>query len=204
MDSLFCGKATVVAVRLQRPAKSRLSNPSSDRKRATPDRVTRFLVEEDGFEPSKAKPADLQSVPFGHLGTPPYSVGEGGAGGRIRTPDLLITNQLLYQLSYTSTDGTRVHNDDYYNSRGEVCQLFFQKITKLGPGPGGSWTDTAGRSIGAARELRCSLCRGELYPGDTYFELDGRTVCEDCLGRYARIYFAHRLRRVAWRKKERE
>ena len=24
------------------------------------------------------------------------------AGGRIRTPDLLITNQLLYQLSYTS------------------------------------------------------------------------------------------------------
>ena len=35
-----------------------------------------LLVEEDGFEPSKAKPADLQSVPFGHLGTPPYSVGE--------------------------------------------------------------------------------------------------------------------------------
>ena len=33
------------------------------------------LVEEDGFEPSKAKPADLQSVPFGHLGTPPYSIG---------------------------------------------------------------------------------------------------------------------------------
>ncbi len=32
------------------------------------------LVEEDGFEPSKAKPADLQSVPFGHLGTPPYEV----------------------------------------------------------------------------------------------------------------------------------
>ena len=32
------------------------------------------VVEEDGFEPSKAKPADLQSVPFGHLGTPPYSI----------------------------------------------------------------------------------------------------------------------------------
>ncbi len=29
-----------------------------------------------------------------------------GAGGRIRTPDLLITNQLLYQLSYTSTSAT--------------------------------------------------------------------------------------------------
>ena len=28
----------------------------------------------------------------------------GGAGGRTRTPDLLITNQLLYQLSYTSIE----------------------------------------------------------------------------------------------------
>ena len=66
------------------------------------------MVEEGGFEPPKAKPADLQSVPFGHLGTPPYSVaGENGAGGRIRTPDLLITNQLLYQLSYTSTQHPR-------------------------------------------------------------------------------------------------
>ena len=44
---------------------------------------------------------DLQSAPIGHSGTLPYS--RTGAGGRIRTPDLLITNQLLYQLSYTST-----------------------------------------------------------------------------------------------------
>ena len=28
---------------------------------------------EDGFEPSKRYAADLQSVPFGHSGTPPYS-----------------------------------------------------------------------------------------------------------------------------------
>ena len=33
----------------------------------------------------------------------PQILYEIGAGGRIRTPDLLITNQLLYQLSYTST-----------------------------------------------------------------------------------------------------
>ena len=32
----------------------------------------------------------------------PHIIYEIGAGGRIRTPDLLITNQLLYQLSYTS------------------------------------------------------------------------------------------------------
>ena len=33
-----------------------------------------FLVGEDGFEPSKRNAADLQSVPFGHSGTPPYLV----------------------------------------------------------------------------------------------------------------------------------
>ena len=33
------------------------------------------LVGEDGFEPSKRNAADLQSVPFGHSGTPPYALG---------------------------------------------------------------------------------------------------------------------------------
>ena len=62
-----------------------------------------LLVGEGGFEPPKALPADLQSVPFGHSGIPPYAIAlSGGAGGRTRTPDLLITNQLLYRLSYTS------------------------------------------------------------------------------------------------------
>ena len=61
------------------------------------------LVEEGGFEPPKRDATDLQSAPFGHSGTPPYkSLIHCGAGGRTRTPDLLITNQLLYQLSYTS------------------------------------------------------------------------------------------------------
>ena len=57
----------------------------------------RFLVGESGFEPLKSKTTDLQSAPFGHSGTLPY-----GAGDGTRTRDLLITNQLLYQLSYTS------------------------------------------------------------------------------------------------------
>ena len=64
-------------------------------------------MEEGGFEPPKSMTADLQSAPFGRSGTLPniqlrYLVG--GAGGRTRTPNLLITNQLLYQLSYTSTE----------------------------------------------------------------------------------------------------
>ncbi len=60
---------------------------------------TLILVGEGGFEPPKSLTTDLQSAPFGHSGTLPHY----GAGGRTRTPDLLITNQLLYQLSYTST-----------------------------------------------------------------------------------------------------
>ena len=80
-----------------------------------------LLVEGGGFEPPKVEPADLQSAPFDHSGTPPkikprilrernatvnrnhlIRHKKSGAGGRNRTPDLLITNQLLYQLSYTS------------------------------------------------------------------------------------------------------
>ena len=66
--------------------------------------VMQYLMDGGGFEPPKQFAADLQSVPFGHSGIPPYAIlSEGGAGRRTRTPDLLITNQLLYQLSYTST-----------------------------------------------------------------------------------------------------
>ena len=115
----------------------------------------RILVGEGGFEPPKSLTADLQSVPFGHSGIPPYSLCcthfetqrsgfkmkrrkaiadmelfasaesgmeqasfDGGAGRRIRTPDLLITNQLLYRLSYTSRKSS-----EGYNSKSErICQ----------------------------------------------------------------------------------
>ena len=79
-------------------------------KRKTGNRIAiAGLVEEDGFEPSKSSTTDLQSAPFGHSGTPPYEVLKScGAGGRTRTPDLLITNQLLYQLSYTSVERSSV------------------------------------------------------------------------------------------------
>ncbi len=32
------------------------------------------MVVGEGFEPSKAEPADLQSAPFGHSGTPPLGL----------------------------------------------------------------------------------------------------------------------------------
>ena len=77
-----------------------------------------------GFEPPKAAPTDLQSAPFDRSGIPPWypsgdkmmiSINDSKnilyissspfdpklrADGRIRTADQLITNQLLYQLSY--------------------------------------------------------------------------------------------------------
>lgn len=65
------------------------------------------MVVGGGFEPPKSTTTDLQSVPFGHSGTPPmkiflstHPVKTSRADEGTRTPDLLITNQLLYQLSY--------------------------------------------------------------------------------------------------------
>ena len=51
--------------------KLRLHDPHS-KKTAPPNGETVFLVGDGGFEPPKASPADLQSVPFGHSGNPPY------------------------------------------------------------------------------------------------------------------------------------
>ena len=56
-----------------------------------------------GFEPPKQYAADLQSVPFGHSGICPFIQHTDvycKADDRTRTDNLLITNQLLCQLSH--------------------------------------------------------------------------------------------------------
>ena len=62
-----------------------------------------FVVGRGGFEPPKSKTSDLQSDPFGRSGICPYIqlLYCCGAGDWTRTHNLLITNQLLCQLSYT-------------------------------------------------------------------------------------------------------
>ncbi len=50
------------------------SLPLRKTKQLIPKDISCFVVGEDGFEPSKRYAADLQSVPFGHSGTPPYEV----------------------------------------------------------------------------------------------------------------------------------
>ena len=82
-----------------------------------PTAPPRVMVGGIGFEPMKAKPADLQSAPFNHSGIRPH-----GAGNRTRTYDLLITNQLLYQLSYVSTSVTKIIiHIDYFLVKIKVC-----------------------------------------------------------------------------------
>ena len=53
-----------------------------------------------GFEPPKHKAADLQSAPFGRSGNHPIPSKKEEADDRTRTDNLLITNQLLCQLSH--------------------------------------------------------------------------------------------------------
>ena len=73
---------------------------------------------------TEAEATDLQSAPFDRSGTLPFNF-KVGAGGRTRTPDLLITNQLLYQLSYTSICSCHFQRLINYSTRVEICQVPF-------------------------------------------------------------------------------
>ena len=74
------------------------------------------MAERVGFEPTgrSSRPTVFKTARFNRSRTSPHIIIESsiegasapyillpGAGRRTRTPDLLITNQLLYQLSYT-------------------------------------------------------------------------------------------------------
>ena len=80
-----------------------------------------------GFEPPKQFAADLQSVPFGHSGIHPYGIVFHKADDRTRTDNLLITNQLLCQLSHI---GIFINNGTY---RARTCDplLVRQMLSQL-------------------------------------------------------------------------
>lgn len=52
------------------------------------------------------------------------------------------------------------------------------------------------KGLGVPEEAVCTLCGGGIYPGDDYYWLDGGRICETCLERYARRYFAPQRRRL--------
>ena len=84
--------------KMERKTRFELATLALARRCSTPEPLPQNfikLVEGDGFEPSKAQLTDLQSAPFGHSGIPRNFFD--GAGGGNRTPNLLITNQLLYR-----------------------------------------------------------------------------------------------------------
>ena len=68
-----------------------------------------------GFEPPKHYAADLQSVPFGHSGIHPFFAFQQKADDRTRTDNLLITNQLLCQLSHIGILPNYLGNDSNGN-----------------------------------------------------------------------------------------
>lgn len=43
---------------------------------------------------------------------------------------------------------------------------------------------------GSAVRALCDLCGGEIYWGEAFYRVDGETVCEDCVGDYARRILA--------------
>ena len=73
--------------------------------------------------------------PLWPLGNSPiFFFALGGAGGRTRTPDLLITNQLLYRLSYTSifTGQMIIANPRAFVNRNfSLCDIFFRSFKWL-------------------------------------------------------------------------
>ena len=116
---------------------------------------------------------------------------EGGAGRRTRTPDLLITNQLLYQLSYTSTISSEV----YVTRNVPICQplnLFFWRFFILRI-VRKRWRDLQ-RAWPAGLCPRCGM---ELYPGDLDWVLGGRRLCGAC----AAAWLAEEAERLAVERK---
>ena len=105
-DSPACGQATAVATVHRTVAKSRLSNPPSKipipNQKHQPLRLVFWFGGGWWIRTTEGIASRFTVCPLWPLGKSPIlSCCLNGAGRRTRTPDLLITNQLLYQLSYT-------------------------------------------------------------------------------------------------------
>ncbi len=81
------------------------------------------MVEGDGFEPSKAEPADLQSAPFGHSGTPPRGLRITYSLSRHLT-DVFPTHQSRISLTREYGGGGRIRTIEGGAGRFTVCSLW--------------------------------------------------------------------------------
>src|SRR4029078_5303865 len=79
-------------------------------------------------------PADLQSAAFDRSANSPSGF-PSGAGDGTRTRDLLITNQLLYQLSYASDDPfSKTHRPFYRRCRDGACAAAAEELRVIANG----------------------------------------------------------------------
>ena len=46
--------------------------------------------------------------------------------------------------------------------------------------------------------FRCDLLDCEVFEDDGYYEIEGRRICEDCLGAFAYVYFAAHRHVAGW------
>ncbi|MDO4810744.1 MAG: hypothetical protein Q3985_02245 [Eubacteriales bacterium] len=45
----------------------------------------------------------------------------------------------------------------------------------------------------------CDICGSEIYRDEAFYRLNGETVCDDCVGDYARLFFAPFREDGRWR-----
>ena len=128
-----------------------------------------------GFEPPKALPADLQSVPFGHSGNP---------------PDIRV-----FDWSWWTDSNPRPADYKSAALPAELYQhlsneqiVYYQTSIRLSTGnlKKGGILLYAGKRHHDSVHAVCSLCAQDIYAGETLWYRNGVTVCADCFPRFAR------------------
>ena len=109
-----------------------------------------------------------------------------GAGNQIRTDDLVITNDVLYQLSYTSISATEWILADAAPFVKPKFFIFWEEgLLHFKICSPAEKRRPYGRPCG-----RCSLCGCELLRGERGWYLNGQSVCADCFPAFARAELA--------------
>src|SRR5688572_17289313 len=129
-----------------------------------PERVPPWWGKDSNLR--RLAPADLQSAPFGHLGTPPCPArrrcipsipAAPRADGENRTRNRLITNQVLCQLSYVSTKRYLRETRRIKELEGGVKPLRGAPLHRAGRRPRRFCPRTSYKPLAASHSARISL-----------------------------------------------
>ena len=140
-DWSFCGGGGRIRSPAGEPRRLRVSTghslraafrilTSTQNKTADTERYQLFCGGGGRIRTIEAKRSRFTVCPLWPLGNSPIFflfVISVGAGRRTRTPDLLITNQWLYQLSYTGKRTERI----YYSTQLRKVKNYFRKLRKF-------------------------------------------------------------------------